>query len=87
MTMGRRGGRMTTRGGGMASCDLNVFKASSGFVVTVRVTGTLSDSAVIPSAFRGGSTGYLVTVRRTRELGMDPLVIVRGLCIVRNEPS
>ena len=71
------------------STDLAVFSTIEGFETGIRMANALSSSSIVPQNFQGQQNlgSCLIALDLAARMGLNPLVLMRGLYVVHGTPS
>lgn len=71
------------------STDLAVFSSIEGFEVAQRMANALSSSNIVPQNFQGQQNfgSCLIALDLAARMGVNPMILMRGLYIVHGTPS
>ncbi|MBD5381983.1 hypothetical protein [Clavibacter sp.] len=71
------------------STDLAVFSTIEGFETGIRMANALSSSSIVPQNFQGQNNlgSCLIALDLAARMGLNPLVLMRGLYVVHGTPS
>lgn len=71
------------------STDLAVFSTIEGFETGIRMSNALSSSSIVPQNFQGQNNlgSCLIALDLAARMGLNPLVLMRGLYVVHGTPS
>jgi hypothetical protein len=65
----------------------NIFMSMHGFVLATKMAQMLSQSTVVPAAYKGNVGNCLIALEMANRLGTSPLMVMQNLYIVNGTPA